>query len=48
MTNATSTTTPARRPPWLLPAGAGVIALMTIAALWALIVVIKNWGNIGV
>lgn len=46
MTNSAST--PNRRPPWLLPAGAGVIAIMTLAALWAVVVVVNNWEKIGV
>lgn len=47
MTNAASTTAPSR-PAWLMPASVGVIAIMTIAALWAVIVVVKNWEKIGV
>jgi hypothetical protein len=48
VTSTASTTSPTRRPPWLLPASVGVIAIMTISALWALIVVFKNWEKIGV
>ena len=48
MTSSPSPASMAPRPPWLMPAGVGVIALMSVAALWAVIVVARNWEKIGV
>ena len=39
---------PIHHPRWLVPAGWAVNGIMALAALWAVIVVIRNWSRIGV